>query len=351
MEKCPICKTNDADKKNVHLIPWFLIKNCITQRGSGDRDMELSFSIEPQSFTKMYTGRSILPEVVEEFGELNDLQKENENPYSRDYLICTECEEKLSRLEAIFASQLTEKKLRNVYQTKLDKINNNSIVIDKKYDTSLYELLIQSIFYRCSIGRFNDFRLIPVIENRLEENLRKAFSIQNFKKIKATEPIDLMFKFPIITSSFFTAEGEDPTKHFIVVPNSKIPYFIMAGKWMFQLFQAEKHVKSTIEWLYGLQDKLNPFETYKIIKNSSHVILLDKENGEVILKNFLDFFTQKRINGVKKNIKDLYLHIFKTRPSNSIAQYIYQQYFVHLNDGKNEFEAMTHAFFDLKKLT
>ncbi len=351
MEKCPICKTNDADKKNVHLIPWFLIKKCITQRGSGERDMELSFSIEPQSFTKMYTGRSILPEMVEEFGELHDLQNEKENPYSRDNLICTECEEKFSRLEAIFASQFAEKRLRTLYQSKLDKINNNSIVIDKKYDTSLYELLIQSIFYRCSIGRFNGFRLIPVIENRIEENLRKAFSVNNFKKAKATDTIDITYKFPIITSSFFIPEGEDPTKNFIVVPNSKFPYFIMAGKWMFQLFQAEKHVKSTIEWLYGLQGKLNPFETYKIIKNTSHVILLNTENGEIISKNFLDFFTQKRINGVKKNIKDLHMHLFKTRPNNSIAQYIYQQYFVHLNDGKPEFDAMVNAFYDLKKLT
>lgn len=350
MEKCPICKTNDADKKNVHLIPWFLIKNCITQRGSGDRDMELSFSIEPQSFTKMYTGRSILPEVVEEFGELNDLQKEKENPYSRDNLICKECEENLSRLEAIFASQFSEKKLSNLYKSNLNKINNNSIIIDKKYDVSLYELLIQSIFYRCSIGRFNDFKLISVIEKRIEENLRKAFSVGNFKKIKETETIDLAFKFPIITSSFYSHEGEDPTKNFIVIPNSKIPYFIMSGKWMFQLFQAEKHVKSTVEWLYGLKDKLNPFETYKIIKKTSHVILLDTENGERIYKNFLDSFTEKRIKGIKKNINELHLHLFKTRPNKSIAQYIYEQYFVHLEEGKTEFEAMVHSFFDLKKL-
>ena len=119
MEKCPICNTNDADKKNVHLIPWFLIKKCITQRGSGERGMELSFSIEPQSFTKMHIGRSVLPETVEEFAELHNLQKEKENPYSKDNLICTECEEKLSRIEAIFASQFLERKLTNAYQANL----------------------------------------------------------------------------------------------------------------------------------------------------------------------------------------------------------------------------------------
>jgi hypothetical protein len=351
MDKCPICRINDADKKNVHLIPWFLIKNCITQRGSGERDMELSFSIEPQSFTKMYAGRSVLPETVEEFGELHDLQKEKENPYSRGNLICTECEEKLSRLEAIFASQFTDKKLRNAFQSKLDKLNGHSIVIDKKYNASLYELLIQSIYYRCSIGRFNGFKLNPEIQNKIEENLRKAFSIEGFKKIKANEKIDYPYKFPILTTSFFIPEGEDKTKNFIVVNNSRFPYFIMAGKWMFQLFEATKHLKSTVEWLYGLQSELKPSKTYNLVKNNSHIILLEEEAGKSISKNLLDFFTQKGIIGVKKTIRDLHVHIFGTKPDINIAQYIFQQYFVHLDEGKTEFDSMVHAFFDLKKLS
>ncbi|PZP46871.1 MAG: hypothetical protein DI598_11645 [Pseudopedobacter saltans] len=36
-------------------------------------DIELSFSIEPQCFTKMYAGRGVLHETLDEFGDLYDL--------------------------------------------------------------------------------------------------------------------------------------------------------------------------------------------------------------------------------------------------------------------------------------
>lgn len=350
MDKCPICKSNNADKKNVHLIPWFLIKKCITQRGSGERDMELSFSIEPQSFTKIYTGRSVLPETLDDLGELHDLQKEKENPYSRDNLICTECEEKLSRLEAIFASQFTDKKLKNAPQSNFDKFNNHLLVVDKKYDESLFELLIQSIFYRCSIGRFDGFKLDQKIQDKIEENLRKAFLLDGFKKIKATQQIDYPHKFPIITTSFLIPEGEDTTKNFIVINNSRFPYFIMAGKWMFQFFEGNKHLKSSVEWLYGLQGQLHPTKTYDLVKNSSHVILLEEEAGKSITNNLIDFFTQKRIIGLKKTIKKLHVHIFGNKPEPHIALYISKQYFFHLNEGKTEFDSLVHAFLDLKKI-
>src|ERR1035437_677744 len=342
MEKCPICRDKDAAKKNVHLIPWFLIKKCITQNGSGERDMELSFSIDSNSFTKMYTGRSILPEILEEHGELDALQKDKEHPYSRDNLICRDCEDKLSRLEAIFASHLSDKKLKIANQSNFKSFDNHSIFIDFKYDNSIYQLLIQSIFYRCAKGRFNGFRLDPIVEKRIEENLRVAFSMENFKKIKPTQQINIINKFPLITSSFFVPEGEDPTNKFIVINQSRFPYFLMAVKWMFQLFEAEKHLKSSIEWFYGLHDKLNTTQTYNVIKDNSHVIVLESKTSEAISQHLIQFFTDKKIIGLRKNIRDFHLHIFKHKPNEFIAQYIFKQYFIHLEQGETEIKSLVH---------
>lgn len=350
MGVCPICRKNESNKKNVHLIPWFLIKKCITERGSGDRDMELSFTIDPYSFTKLYRGRSILPEKVEEFGELHDLQKEKENPYSRDNLICAKCEENLSRLEAIFASQFTEKKIKNAHQPDLEKLNGNSIFFDTNYSHPLYQLLIQSIFYRCSIGKFNGFFLNSTIEAKIEANLRTAFLLSNFKKFTASEQINLLYTFPLITSSFLIPEGEDPTKKFIVVNQSRFPYFIMAGKWMFQLFESEKHLKSSVEWLYGLKANLNAVEAYRVIKRTAHIILLEEKAGKSISDNLLQYFTEKRIITLRKNIRDLHQRIFNRKPNTFIFQYIFQQYFIHLKQNKTEFESLVYAFLDLKKL-
>jgi hypothetical protein len=63
---CPICG-NPANKTNTHLIPWFIIKHYITQDGTGIRDKELSFTISSGHFTKMFAGRSVLPEVENSF--------------------------------------------------------------------------------------------------------------------------------------------------------------------------------------------------------------------------------------------------------------------------------------------
>src|SRR5688500_15379617 len=106
---CPICG-NPANKTNTHLIPWFIIKHYVTQDGVGLRDKELSFNISSGHFTKLFAGRSVLPEKLEEFGDLHELEKEADNPYARDHLWCSKCEEKFSRLEAIFASQYREDK-------------------------------------------------------------------------------------------------------------------------------------------------------------------------------------------------------------------------------------------------
>lgn len=350
MDKCPICKDKEATKKNAHLIPWFLIKKCVTQDGSGDRDMELSFSIDPDSFTKMYTGRGILPENLEEYSKLDDQLKVKKNPYSRDNLFCPDCEDKLSRLEAIFASKFSDKNLNIDTQPNFKSLDNHSKLIASNYDYSLYELLIQSIFYRCSIGRFNEFRLESTVEKKIAENLRAAFSLENFNKIKPATHIEILNKFPMITCSLFVPEGEDPTSKFIVLNQSRFPYCLIAGKWMFQLFEAEKHLKSSVEWLYGLHDKLNTTKTYNLVKENSHVIVIERNASEAISQNFIEFFAEKRIIGLKKKIKIFHLHVFKQKPNEYIVHYILQQYLGHLNEGKTELKSMINAFQDLKKL-
>lgn len=350
MEKCPICKINDADKKNVHLIPWFLIKTCVTDKGSGYRDHEISFTIDPADFTKLYAGRSILPEKIEEFGELTELQKEAANPYSRDYLICHDCEDKLSRLEAIFANQFSDKKIQSACTNTLAKVSDHSVIIDRKYNRSLFELLIQSIYYRCSIGRFNDFELPQDVQEKIEENLRSVFSSVKFKKVKPADEINLQHQFPIITTLLFSEKGIDPTSHYIVINNSKLPYFIVAGKWMFQLFIEERHLKTNTGWLFGLNSTLDSSKAYKIVKNDAHVIALEERVGNRIVRNITEYFVEKKIAGLKKSIRDLYKYKNKCHPKKFLIDYILSRYFVHLKEQKTEVESFMEAFNDLNLL-
>ncbi|RZK01657.1 MAG: hypothetical protein EOO46_19635 [Flavobacterium sp.] len=332
------------------MIPWFLIKKTITEQGSGVRDMELSFTIDTARFSKIYAGRSILPEKVDDFGPLNDFQKEKENPYSRDYLICGKCEENLSRLEAIFATEFNEKRINVTYQARHKLYGDHVLMISQNFNFNLYALFVQSIFYRCSIGRFDGFSLQKKIELKVEENLRKAFTVPNFKKIVPSTHIDLLHSFPLLSCVLYTPSGEDPTKQYITLGRSRFPYFLMAGKWMFQLFEAEKHLKSTIEWLYGLKQTVNPVSAFEISNGQSHLFLLNEASSKSIAEDVKNHFVQKKIEGLKRNIRELHRHIFGNKPSDFIAQFIYRNYFKHLEQDKNEFDAFVYAFLDLKSL-
>jgi hypothetical protein len=349
MNKCPICE-KDADKLNAHLVPWFLIKNAITQSGSGIRDMELSFTIDTQNFTKIYPGRSILPEKLEEFGELSELQKEKDNPYSRDNLICIKCEEKFSRLEAIFASQFSEKRIAAAGQDAHININGFPLMIDAKYHYSLFQLFVQSIFYRCSIGRFDGFVLDNRIEGMILDNIRCAFLTGDFNKIKPLTAIYIPHYFPIVVTRFLNEKDSDPTSNFIVVTSSKFPYFIFAANWTFQLFEKRKQLKNPVQWLFGLSQVLNAESADKKIGSNSHLIIIDPNTGKNIAANIKVFFVEKKIQGIRKKIRELYEHIFHTKGDAFTLDYIYNRFFHHFNNKKSDFESMVNAFLDLKLL-
>ena len=138
MKKCPICLDNDATKTNVHMIPWFLIKKVVTQDGSGLREMVMSFSLSPRSMSKVYTGQGILPEKIADLGELSELQIEKHEPYSRDYLICPKCEDKLSKLEAFFASEFNDKKMHLAVAVKKSKYYDNTLLTANKYNPAFF---------------------------------------------------------------------------------------------------------------------------------------------------------------------------------------------------------------------
>lgn len=46
----------------------------MTKNGSGQRDMEKSYTFDPSLFTKIYQGRSVLPERTNDFESLPALQ-------------------------------------------------------------------------------------------------------------------------------------------------------------------------------------------------------------------------------------------------------------------------------------
>ncbi len=348
MNRCPICGEL-ANKDNVHLIPWFLIKDCITEGGSGIRDKELSFTIDSSRPTQLYAGRSVLPEKLEDLGNLNLLPREEKNPYSRDKIICSYCEKNLSRLEAIFASEFGVKKI-DAMAGRGQRVGQSEVLTSSKYNASIFELLIQSIFYRCSIGRFDGFSLPAKIENKIQTNLSKCFNEVDIENLKPEDTVPLIHRFPIIATLFNPYKGGDPTINFIRLNKSRFPFFLISGKWTFQLFEKESHIKSCIEYMHGLLLGLKPADAYKASVDKSHIFLLDKELSSKIHADIVKSGSLSKINALKKNIREVHNRIFNFKADEYIQNYIFSRYFRHLDVGKSEFDSLVHAFYDLKKL-
>jgi len=310
----------------------------VTKEGVGLRELALAFSITPGQMNKVYTGGNILPEKLE---ELKDFEREEREPFSCDNLVCPKCEDKLSRLEAIFATEFSEKKLKAAFD------NNKPLLVSDKYNPALYELFVQSIFYRCSIGRYSGFLLYPSVEQQIAENLRKAFLIPNFNKIKPDQALVLAHSFPVITANLALRPDEDTTARYIVIKYSRIPYTLFAGKWIFQLFEKEKHIMISVVWNFGATEKIRAiFADNNLSLERSEILLLNAEESELISKNLVDYVADKEIRDVKKKARQAYSTFFGAKPNDQTLEYIFQQYGVHLKEGVIKPEAMRKAFYD-----
>ena len=339
-------RVNGADKPNVHIIPWFLIKDTVTQGGSGRQDMEISFSIDTGGLTRAYFGRSVLPEDMEEYEDMTDLQREAANPYARDFLICRRCEDSLSRLETIFASEFNVTRI-DAGRGGVVPCEQHSLITPVRYSENLFQLFVKSIFYRCSLARFNGFSLDDQVHSRIEENLRTVFLTNGLKKAKPNTVVPVKTHFLLMAG--MTARDGDPTKQFIVVNKSQSPYFIYAGRWFFELFRSEKQMKACNQYLYGIIQCLPVSQYYDNVKDKTHLFFLNATASVAVNARILDYFVERKLIGGRKGIRQLHLALFKQKAPEHIVNFILSKY-QHYIGGETEFNALVMAFHDLKQL-
>lgn len=129
MEKCKLCQTNNADKKNSHTIPKFFAKTMLRQ----DDNKFLGFE---GTFESGGTDLSCK--------KIQDIHKE-------DYIFCSSCESDLERLETTFSNQVYNK-LRTLKQKNLivaDELTFSEIPISRFEDI---KRLIYSIIWRVTLN-------------------------------------------------------------------------------------------------------------------------------------------------------------------------------------------------------
>lgn len=163
MDKCCICQTNDADKLGSHVVPAFMLVSMI-----GKRNQEVGFQISSRGFVQSFIGREVSPESINELldRELTDQDIENnENLFTVDNLVCTDCENRLGAIESICAPII--KSIQKPEETD-EEIES----IDIKQNLEL-RLLFLTILYRLGSAEKFDYNLNNSLKRRIKNIIDK----------------------------------------------------------------------------------------------------------------------------------------------------------------------------------
>lgn len=197
-DKCLLCGTKEATKKNSHILPKFISSDFL---GEGNKR---GFVIDSKVGTKK---------------TIQDSPKE-------DYILCSDCEQYFSLIEGEIAVEIKKIHVNGENDT-IEPIGLENTNIPPK----IFHLFYYSQFWRASISKlelFSSFKLSKETEKHLKEELNK-FNTQTktdfYNSLELNELLEIK-PYWVITSFVFS----DKTKNLIFAPYDKSPYYIIADK-------------------------------------------------------------------------------------------------------------------------
>jgi hypothetical protein len=241
MEKCKLCKVNDADKTGSHIVPAFILKTLF------ERNKEFVFSIGSKNVSN-HIGRELTPEKIEDYmgRQLTDEEIEKNNiPFIVDYIFCDSCEKRLGHLETIYSADVHQK---------IDgyKIESNQI-ISIENSSALISLFWYSVIWRLSVCNNTVFKLKAPDEGKLriylDNNVKTSVGDQ--KKHLKNMPDEIIYPLAIC----FNSNSVDKITSNLVEGNSyyKNPYLIYCNEYIVVLYFKISQVYGMKHSFYGLE--------------------------------------------------------------------------------------------------
>ena len=243
MEKCSLCKVNDANQTGSHIVPHFLMKLIDNVDGKTERDVELGFVIEPFE-THTYFGRGVQPEKLEElFGELSDedLEQKKNRPFIVDYLFCSQCEKRLSIIESEYSNSL--KKISDV------KYNSG-------FSSEIGLLFWMSVIWRISINNTSGQRLTKgeneIIRRLLDRTLKDSIKTIDVEKMKNQKDVQKI-GYKLIRCPGYT---KDSTSVMLFHPEFNKPYTLLLGEYLLFFSLKNNFIHYKTRNFFGLKDEV-----------------------------------------------------------------------------------------------
>ncbi len=295
MGKCLLCKKNDADKTGSHIVSHFLSKRVDNQEGENGRDKELGFMIGVDD-SKMYIGRAILPEKIEEvYGEVDDkLLEENHNNNIVDYIFCTNCEKRLGVIESEYAKTL-------------DIFSDPESLYQSTNISFLGFLFWGSIFWRLAIMPNNGYKMKEKEQKKLRRILDKYLNL-DLDVIKLNyadfDLFDIGYK--IIRSPNFS-EGYPTYLH--SHPFFGMPYSIMVDEYLVFLYFKKSYLNGIVQNMYGSHELLAKAK-FNTPFNPEIVLSIEHNRFKNIITNMIGFFVDRKMNKLDKQMDILHQRMF-----------------------------------------
>ena len=253
MEKCKLCLSNLADKKGSHVISQFLIQSMVNDEGQQGRDKEVGFAIG--EYIETYFGRSVSPDTITQILG-RDINKQelvqNSNLYTRDFFLCTQCENKLSYLEDYYS------------KNGLSFEQKDKLIINKA-DSLISTLFWISNLWRINVTNFCGLKLKVKEENKLRNILIQSLgnSIKEISSniLSTTKENILNLAYVILVDTINAA----PTNNFFFAsPHNDKPYSLMINNYVLFFYMKRTHFGCIIQTFLDFEKKLsraflNPF--------------------------------------------------------------------------------------------
>lgn len=279
MSKCKLCLVNDADKKGSHIVPAFVLKTLF------ERNKEFVVSIGSESVDNN-VGRDLTPEKIQEYmgRDLTDEEiAENQIPFIEDYILCTNCENRLGHLESIYASTIHQ------------KISNNECEIDEelteKDNSGLIALFWYSVIWRYSINGSNPFKLknkdLKKLRNYVNRHLK-----DNQNELKEHIDANIKNNIPYPIGVFFNSNQVKKVSSNTVVgmPSYKNPYLLFFNEYIIILYFKSSQINGMIHSFFGIEESFNYKDLINYGDKDFRIGVIKNETFEKIKENiFLQF--------------------------------------------------------------
>lgn len=300
MEKCLLCKTNDADRKGSHIVPHFLIQSMYNADGEKGRDKEVSMEIGAFSIG-LYFGRSVSVDKINSVlgRELKDEEIEGQsNPFVLDFIFCNKCENRLGKIESIYSKE----------SQKLQHLDSNFYL---NGCTSLTATLFwTSVFWRIAVTKIalisaNDdlFEFLRILLNEAlteeEKDIEKSVVIHKDKIITISHFLIKPYERKSSTKGVFLISPINETPYTMII-NDNVLFFSTTTQFKMQeslvFFGFEKYYSNS-----GLNPKKNDHELLSIISN---------EQFDKCLKNISQFKADLYKNELESHFNHIHTKIF-----------------------------------------